>query len=362
MTNSSDKPIVVVGEGWAALGAVGFLAHAGTGVRPPVRWISGSGTRILAPLPSVDVSDSCEGAALWKALAENMGVECGDLQAGSFLREYRNKGFREFRNHEELTWGPERRFVSAQEGRFEKTLGELEESIRQRLASGEFQNVVKTDSLPIAEVKIENKKVRAVILGSGEEIECDQVIYADKWSELAKIQGLPKPLPFTRRRLPTSVVQMTLFHQLPVGVGLMEGFFAPVTPGNLWGYFSSDGRWSVWTLCLSPDDAEDNHEIAKKLRRMKNMLQKIFSESAWLAEGKSDFLSNVQGEQVRFGESLIFAEGDVPSEPLLLPQVQGIRFLTDGYGPSAAFHQVGALFQRSKPKAEYVNRSDSVFA
>lgn len=87
MTESTKKT-VVVGDGWAALGAVGFLAQAGV----QVYWIAGTGARVLAPLPTMEQGP---GVLVWKELAAKLGVPCGEPETGSYLREFRNKAFRE---------------------------------------------------------------------------------------------------------------------------------------------------------------------------------------------------------------------------------------------------------------------------
>src|SRR4051812_22591674 len=108
------KPVVVIGDGWAALGAVGFLALKDI----PLVWISGTGAQIFSPLACLE---SGPGVKVWEDLCHKMGVDCGEPQQGSFIREFRNKAFREpawtkaptletrleVRNEE--LWAPERR-------------------------------------------------------------------------------------------------------------------------------------------------------------------------------------------------------------------------------------------------------------
>src|SRR4051812_34419585 len=79
--------VIVVGEGWAAAAAAGWFASQGE----QVRWISGTGSRLLAPLPFFAASP---GVAVWAKIASALGIETGEPRKGSFLREFRNKGFR----------------------------------------------------------------------------------------------------------------------------------------------------------------------------------------------------------------------------------------------------------------------------
>jgi hypothetical protein len=212
------------------------------------------------------------------------------------------------------------------------------------------------EEVPVTGLKLESseggrEKVVAVILGSGEEIECERVIYADRWKSVPEIQGLPKGLAFLRKRDPMGVLQAIFTHETPMGVGLREGFFGSIhkeagedMDKHVWGYFSSDGRKSYWTLCLAGEEVEDNHMIAKKLRRMKTALEKMFTGDSWLPAGMTEFMANVREEQVRFEEAVLFAQGDSVLEPVQLPKMEGLSFLTDGYGASCAMHQVGHEF------------------
>ena len=83
------------------------------------------------------------------------------------------------------------------------------------------------DEIQIGSFKVEGShQVQSVILGSGEEIVCSNIIYADRWDVLPRYQGLPKNLPFIRGRAPASVLQAIFGHEEPVGANLLEGFYA----------------------------------------------------------------------------------------------------------------------------------------
>lgn len=224
----------------------------------------------------------------------------------------------------------------------------LEEAIRVKVL--EMPGVTRVHSIPVNGFKVEKGCVTGLLLGSGEEIACDRVIYADRWNGLLGMEGFPKTAPFIRKREPMGVLQATFVHHKPVGAGLLEGFYGPCHKDagediqrNVWGYFSEDGKRSFWTLFLAADEAEDNHQIGKKLRRMKQTLDRMFTGDAWLAAGYTDFMSNVLDEQVRFEEGVVFASGQAPEKVMELSGLDGVTFLTDGYGPSLALAQVGVL-------------------
>jgi hypothetical protein len=370
----SSKSIIVVGDGWAALGAVGFLASAGI----DVCWIAGSGARMLAPLACLERGP---GVGIWAELSQKLGIECGELKEGSFIREFRNKAFREpgwtkaptpesrKEVRDELLWEPERRFIGAFDVRWSRSLGEIEEDFRRVLLSGIFPNLKRIEGVPITGLKKEDDAIQGVILGSGAYVECSQLIYADRWSLLPGIEGMPKFLPFLRNREPIGVLQAMFEHEPPTGSGTLESFYASVhresgedIERHVWGYFFSAGNRSVWTLCLSAEQGEDNHEITKKLRRLKNALDKVFAGSGLLPEGK-DFGSTVVEERVRFVEEVIFAQGTPPEEPFQVPQLAGALFLTDGYGPYWALNQVGSALgiqaKGSGSQTEDVNLTNS---
>ncbi len=360
---SQNLPVVVIGDGLAAQSAIALtLQHTSH----EIVWIAGSGARVRAALPALEAGLA---AQTLRAVTASLGVEIGGEQSGTFIREFRNKAFREpawlktpLENRAqvlpEVLWEPELAFVAVNELRFAKDLGEIEEQIWARLHSGEFARLSRVSGVPVAEIKIVDGAAVAVTLASGQEIACAQVIYADRWTgaggSLAQIAGLPKPLSFVRRREPVGVLQVTLDHREPVGAGVLEGFFGALTRDSksdtemdrhFFGYFSEDGKHSHWTLCLNAEEGEDNNEIAKKYRRMKAALDKAFVGSPWIVTESSSFLATIQGEQVRFEESSVFSSGEAVRAPETLGKVSGLTFLTDGYGPSCALQQVGALFE-----------------
>lgn len=351
----NSKPVVVIGDGWAALGAVGHLVSAGI----EVRWVVGSGTRVLAPVVSLEEG---RGVEAWSQLASKLGVDIGEPQRGTFLREFRNKSFREpawikaltltqrTEIQREVLWAPERRWIGPFEVRFSMSLPEIEEKLREILIEENFSNLRRIDGIPVTTLQKENDRVHAVGLGSGEMLECEQVIYADRWGHLGNIEGLPKPLGFLRKRDPVGVLQAAFVHKIPIGVGISESFFVPLPreageeiERHVWGSFSSDGMRSHWTLCLSPEEVEDNHQIAKKFRRLKNTLDRAFSVSGFIPPESGGWISALLEEKVRFGEELLFSGGEVLIEPLEIPGVSGVLVLSDGYGPSIAFQQVSSM-------------------
>lgn len=304
---SGNKAIVIIGDGWAALGLTGFLARSGE----QVIWISGTGSRIVSPMPSVECGSEEKGGQIWAQLANDYALNAGALTEGSFLREFRNKAFREpvwmkaptpedrRESRNELLWTPERVLAPVFEARMQLSIAEIETLIREKLT--EMPNVRRIEGVPVQSIQSKDQKIESVTLASSEVIACDRVFFADRWNSLGQIEGMPKGLAFARKREPMGILQASFIHEQPVAVGIQEGFFGAIsreageeTERHVWGYFTSDGMKSFWTICLSPEEGEDNHAIAKKLRKMKNALDKMFVGTSWVPEGKAEFMANVR--------------------------------------------------------------------
>ncbi|MFZ9594767.1 MAG: hypothetical protein ACO3A2_01680 [Bdellovibrionia bacterium] len=359
--------VVVIGDGWAALAAVGFLASSGI----EVRWVAGQNARMISPLSSFQTSK-----AAWACLelAQRLEIPLGAPEEGCWLREYRNKTFRkppwmkssdpaqQAEHRDAVLWAPERRIASLLSSQVSLTLGEIEESFRNALAEKGYVSLQRQEKAPVVGIEaFESAKDREdpscvsspclkVSLANGEEILATQVIYADQWRSLRALKGLPQSLKFTQKREPVGAVQVVLDHRAPVGGGARENFYAALhrengdsIERNLWGYFSTQGTRSYWTLCLSEEEVEDNHGIAKKLRRLKSSLDRMFSDPTFLPPGCQKFTDTLVSEQVRLVEEAFFSGGEMLLEPILLPSLPGVAFLTDAYGPSAAWEQVVAL-------------------
>lgn len=351
---------VVIGEGWAALGAVGFLCGSGVSVV----WLSGTGARMAPALPSLDSRHGNRGVEAWRRLAalcseESESGEGMESRSGVFLREFRNKAFREptWMNQKgkdpetldrveglrERLWEGEWNLAPAFEARFDDSIEEIEAKVRAYLLDGKFPGLQRREGIPVVGFETEKGRIHAVVLGSGEKIRCERVIYADRWSELPLLKGLPKGMAFLRKHHPMGILQATFEHEVPVGAGLQEGFFGALhresgeqLDKHVWGYFSSDGMRSFWTLALTPEEVEDNQAIGRKYRRMKSALNKMFTGSGWLPEGREEFMEVIRGEHVHFEESLLFSGDGRVEAPLTLSGLEGFSLLTDGYGPAVA--------------------------
>ncbi len=349
----SGKCVAVVGDGASAMASVALYAAAGW----HITWISGGGTRVLSPLPTMEAGLGAE-ALVW--LARHLGLELPRPESVNAIREFRNKSFRAPAWHKlggrdekiaelkDALWVPEARYIALDEVRFgTKNLAEVESILRDHLIA--LPQVLRHDGLPIEGiVRDEESSHWSLKFGSGEKVQVDRVVYADRWSKLGALEGLPKPVPFTRGRNPSGLLQAVFRHSRPVGLpGLDCGFFAPLhkeagedSARNVLGYFFDGGLRSVWTTFLAQDEVEDNHLIAKKLRRMKQAIEKLFVGSEWCGEGAESILSTIESEHVAFEESTVCHSGAAPEKCTRLSSMPGVVFLTDGYGPSVAWAQL----------------------
>ena len=378
---------VVVGDGWSALGSiVALLAKAPADRR--IVWLPNTGSRLVPPITSLETvsataqgTDKAEvsesgtqafraGIATWREIARFMGIETGEASDGVFLRQFRNKSFRpvawtktpslEMRaeTRMEMIWGPEVRLAPLAEARFEQNIWELEETIRARVMerfAAEAGRLERHEGVPVAGVRVvptaSGDQVTGVILGSGEVTECDQVWYADRWSSVPALVGVPKGLSLSRRRDAVGALQAVFTHKVALRAGVAESFYGDCHKDageeierHVWGFFTADGKRSVWTVLLGAEEGEDNHQIGRKLRRLKQALDRMFVGSEWLPEGVKEFTDSVESEQVRYEEASLFGAGEAVVEPVAAPGLNGIAFMTDGYGPTAAFAQVKAAF------------------
>ncbi len=410
---------MVVGNGWAALGLVGYLSLQSK----MVLWVQGSGARLSPPLASLTRGI---GARAFAVLAERLGITLGDLQIGTLLKVRRGKAFREphwlrgdTREEQQALmqqglWGPEATVLGLESERYDLTAYELEEAMRAvLLRSGERLRVVEDNPLMAlkknegAQGGVGSGRVWGLELGSGETFWGTQVFYADQLGLLAGLEGLPQALTLQVQREPMGALQAVFKHQRDLGLGGLDSFCSEIakTAGDqgenrhLWGYFTQCGWYSIWTVYLSAAEIEDNHQIAKRLRRMKSTLNKVFEdltpygESGQRAESGGEeaavrgsghalppplFTETLAQEQVRFVQELLFGAGmkktrrlgglknpwgEAGDQAARLEEWPEVCFLTDGFGPAQAFAQVvsalGLELGHFDTQAEKIDLGDS---
>ena len=142
------------------------------------------------------------------------------------------------------------------------------------------------------------------------------------------------------------VLQVIFSHHEPIRPEIQEAFFSTMNRDagdnedrHVVGHFYREGRESIWSAVISSEEGEDNHAIAKKIRRIKQALDKMFSQSEWTSQS---FESTIKNEMVRYEESIVFGEGASPDKPFFLGKSsnQNIEFITDGYGVATSVLQI----------------------
>lgn len=358
-----NSTLIVVGEGWSALTTVLLSLQASS--ESKIMWVAGTGSHLLPPTNAFEMG---KGAILLEKLMKMSGIDDQELLRGKFLREFRNKSFREpiwnqsptpeFKRESLLEWlsDGEIHFAPIFEVKFGMSLLEIFEELRTfALASS---RVSRFSGFPVSKIT-KNDLGFEVTLANGETVIGDQVIYADRVSALRELenqisiiapQRKMRLVDFERKCDARSVVQLVIEHKTPLNSMVNEHFFMGIhreaddsENHQVWGYFTEDGKRSVWSMVLAPGDADENHQIAKRLRRVKQSLNKTFMEG-WLPEGVSQFTDLIAREYVRMEENIIFALVDPFEKQLSLEIDQAkIPMLVDGFGPEFAITQAAEL-------------------
>lgn len=340
-----EYPIAVVGAGIAA--KLALYRWTQTHPNQKILWILGSGHEWEPILPQ---SSSASVAQLEKTL-NSLGYDSIDWGPDWTCREYRNKAFQPLDREVEEYWGPEQFLVERPVNGWPlETHGWLKK-LSDVLRANELIDVIEGD--PVASWSLTNAGVD-VVLGSGTELKLAKIIYADLWSTLAETHGLPKAsFAFTRQTDNLGVLQLELNHPERVGLGLDNSFCAPLTreageehQRHVWGYFKNGGRSSLWTVLLNIEESEENREIAKKIRKIKQTLNKVFIGEPWVKNPKKEFCDELSGERVKFvdGGMLHFHKplAEMPALPKTKEDSEKkIFFVTDGQGLSTVLETIG---------------------
>lgn len=353
---TADSKVVIIGDGLSALLSVAVAVSARKQAAlqgrqfDPIVWLPQSATRFNSPFPGMETGTSNE----WfrNLVAEFLGAdEVGSVTAGSGLREFRNKSFRPApwvkSGTVEDFWEAESRFPILQEVVLSKNVYEIEEALRASLIqsfSEEDPGLVRWEDGLVSGFRVEGSRVTGVEIGSGEIISTSQVLFADRWATFSQMTGLPKFASLNRKREPVGMLQVIFTHEPPMNAEIAEGLFTALhrDPGeeverHVWGYLVESGRKSVWSVLLSADESSDNHQVARKLKRMKQALEKVFQESHPVSFEKS-----VISESVRFEESVWLSQGETVRQPIEVPGASGLSIVGDGHGVEAACAQVSA--------------------
>jgi hypothetical protein len=352
---------MVFGDGSAAVHLVNELVNQGRSVI----WSEGSGARLSPVMPYVK-SELALGVLLHSAKSEALIADAITTAApmtaekGTFHRVFRNKAFKlgtwkkgydlvvQQTNFENNTWKPEQAFLGVTEFRIANSSPLLiEQNIRVSLAGHPL--VRKIASAPITEVEV-YEKGGTIQFANGEVAAFSEFFFCDSISELKsvpKLAGVFKhQLGNVKMNSRMSAVQVTFQHSVALKQKIETGLVIPMNRDSgetfdrdVLGYFLNDTT-SVWTVFMQTSETEENHEIMKKIRKLKQSLNRAFDNPEFLPEGSKEFMATVEKELVRFEEGYLVTEGKFKSSEANHDFV----LLTDSFGLTHTLEKIGERF------------------
>lgn len=301
---SSQSPILVFGEGSAAVFLIAQLLKR----NESIVWVKDSGSQVWPVMPYVK-SELALGALIDSHQTITSEVFANSIEKGTAHRVFRNKGFKmpswkrssnlenQQQAFEEMVWTPEQSYLGVTELRIAGlSTFKIEQDLRAALEIN--PNVKKVEMAPVVEFEVFEHGGK-VQFTNGVITEFKQVYYCGPLAELKAIPKLSTVLKHQMSKAKTSsavsVLQVMFKHSEPLLQTIEAGLVIPMNRDSgetfdrdALGYFV-DPTHSVWTVFLQADEIEENHEIMKKLRKMKQSLNKAFDSPDFLPNGKKDF-------------------------------------------------------------------------
>ncbi len=353
---NTDTPVIVFGEGSASI----FLIDQLLKKNESIVWVSGSTSHLLPVMPYVK-SPLAAGALLESQAGSDAALFAGPVENGTFHRVFRNKGFKlpswkrtanlesQRESFAEMVWAPEQAFLGVEEVRIKGlTPIQAEEALRLRFEN--HPQIKKVQNAPVVEFEVfaNGGKIQ---FANGFITEFKQFFFCDS---LAELKAIPKLLSVYKHQISklkpsnqVNALQVVFHHSAELKVSKEVGYVVPMNRDSgetfdrdAMGYFMADGR-SVWTVFLQSEECEENHDIMKKLRKLKQSLNRAFDSPEFLPEGKKDLLSTISKEQFRFEESVLFTEGELKESSSNLDFV----ILPDSFGITKTLEMIASRFE-----------------
>jgi hypothetical protein len=339
-----NAPVIVFGEGSSAL----FLIEELTKRNETIFWVDGSGAKLLPVMPHVQ---SAHSLSLQVEAAKSLGISIGSsVERGLCHRVFRSKAFKlsNWKKMEEQTWAPELAFIDSAEYRVEGLdPAQVEEGLRSRLATHPL--VTRIENTPVVEFEVFTSGGK-IQFANGTMTEFRQLYFCD---DLSSLKGFPKLSTIFKNQMKgvrTSsrhgALQVVFHHSVPLKQFMNRGLVIPMNRDSgetfdrdVLGYFMEPTR-SVWTVLLQPSECEENHEIMKKLRKLKQSLNRAFESPEFLPEGKKEFMSTVEKEMVRFEASFLYTEGELQASS----SNPDFVLFTDSFGYSQGLERIAHHF------------------
>ena len=352
---NTNAPVIVYGESSASV----FLILELTKQNESIIWVSGSGTRLIPVMPYVK-SEKALGMLLSAQNSLDEKPYARPLERGIFHRVFRNKAFKfpvwkratsietQEESFAEMVWAPEQSFLGVQEFRMGGlTPVQIENELRARFEN--HAQIKKIVSTPIVEFEILESGGK-VQFADGFITVFKQFYFCDSLNELRSLPKLAAvlkhPLTGLRSSSQMNALQVVFHHSAGLHQSTDVGFVFPLNRDSgetfdrdVLGYFL-DETTSVWTVFLQPSECEENHDIMKKLRKLKQSLNRAFESPEFLPQGKKDFLATVLKEQFRFEENCLMTEGEVKPSKANLDFV----LMTDAFGLTRSLEAIANRF------------------
>jgi hypothetical protein len=351
----SQAPILVFGDGSASV----FLISQLLKKQESVIWVKDAGSQIWPVMPHVK-SELALGALLDCYQFVSNDVFANPIEKGTAHRVFRNKGFKmpawkksshadaQQKAFEELVWEPEQSYLGVNEFRITGlSTMKIEEELRSAFDSHPL--LKKIELAPVVEFEVFEHGGK-VQFSNGFITEFKQLYYSGSLSEIKMIPKLASVLKHqigkARSNSAVSALQVVFQHDEPLLQTIENGLVIPMNRDagesfdrDVLGFFPDPNR-SVWTVFLQADEIEENHEIMKKLRKLKQSLNKAFDEQGFIPSGKKDFMSTVIKEQVRFEPGFIVFEGNFNEST----NNSDFVLLNDSLGITYALEQIAKRF------------------
>ncbi|NDF14667.1 hypothetical protein EB061_05030 [bacterium] len=341
---NANAPVIVLGDGSSSV----FLIQQLLGRGERVVWVEGSGSKLLPVMPQVK-SERAIGMLATAAAGAGIG-HSGRIEKGFCHRVFRSKAFKLplWNKAVEQTWAPELLHLGDHELRVEGLDPVLiEESLRVSFEGNPM--VTRVQSAPVIEFEVHASGGK-IQFSNGLLTEFKQFYFCD---DLSILKGFPKLQTIFKNQMkgirPASrfgALQVVFHHSTPLKQFFNRGLVIPMNresgesfDRNVLGWFVEPNR-SIWTVYLQPSECEENHEIMKKLRKLKQALNRAFESPEFLPEGKTDFLATVEREQVRFEENALWTEGSL----VTIDSNPDFTLVPDAFGLTATLARLASHF------------------
>jgi hypothetical protein len=353
---TQQLPILVFGEGSASIYLIAQLIKR----NESIVWVKESGSQVWPVMPYVK-SELALGALIDSHQAVCNEVFASPIEKGTAHRVFRNKGFKmpswkrssnleaQQQAFEEMVWTPEQAYLGVTELRIAgMSTMKIEQDIRAAIELSPL--VKKIEMAPVVEFEVFEHGGK-VQFSNGVITEFRQLFYCGPLAELKAIPKLPTVLKHqvakAKSNSAVSVLQVMFKHSEPLLQTIETGLVIPMNRDSgetfdrdALGYFV-DSTHSIWSVFLQADEIEENHEIMKKLRKMKQSLNKAFDSPDFLPNGRKDFMATVEKEQVRFEAGFLVIEGEYKTSTANSDYV----LLNDSFGLSYALEQIANRFE-----------------